>query len=99
MNINNKNTVVAFDVDGTLITYDDKPRYEVIAVYNHFLYLGCTMVIWSGGGQEYAESWANKLGLSADHIVCKFGSHSFGKPDIAFDDEIESQLGRVNIYV
>jgi len=99
MNINNKNTVIAFDVDGTLITYDDKPRYSVIATYNYFLSLGCTMVIWSGGGQEYAERWASKLGLYADHIACKFGTHSFGKPDIAFDDEIESQLGKVNIYV
>lgn len=95
----NKKTVVAFDVDGTLITYEDKPRYDIIDLFHHFQRLGCIMMVWSGGGFDYADNWCKKLGLEPDYISCKFGDKPCPQPDIAFDDEIDSKLGKVNIYV
>lgn len=54
-----KRPIVAFDVDGTLIDQYDAPRYEIV---NLFLFLhehtNCDLVIWSGGGLDYAEHWA-----------------------------------------
>ena len=93
-----KTMVVAFDIDGTLITLDDKPRQEVINLYLAFQALGPTMVIWSGGGKEYAERWAERLGLTAYYISSKFGSKPFRRPDITFDD-LNVNLGMWNIQV
>ena len=84
--------IVAFDVDGTLITFDDIPRYDVINTYKYFQRVGCEMIIWSGGGIDYATHWADKLGLKPDQVIEK-GSIV---PDIAFDDE-DVDLGKVNI--
>jgi hydroxymethylpyrimidine pyrophosphatase-like HAD family hydrolase len=87
-----------FDVDGTLITFEDKPRYDIIALFKHFESLGCTMIIASGGGFDYARHWAEKLGLEAriwdKHELVKTGFEI----DITFDDEIFS-YGKVNIRV
>lgn len=93
----NSNKFVAFDVDGTLITQnkngEDIPRYEVIELFHHFYGLGCTMIIWSGSGEDYAMRWAKKLGLKAS--VIKKGSLQV---DIAVDD-MEVELGIVNLKV
>lgn len=96
-----KKLVVAFDVDGTLIHQAgekcDTPRYDIIQLFHTFEKLGATMYIWSGGGMDYAQRWAEKLGLKA--TVVEKGSFV---PDIAVDDmahESEFNLGRVNIAV
>lgn len=93
--------IIAFDVDDTIIVPPeatglelDTPNYETIAVYNFFKKQGHTMVIWSGGGIDYATSWARKLGLGPDMVVRK-GSIPV---DIAFDD-CDVELGTVNIKV
>lgn len=93
---------ICFDVDGTLIhqagELADTPRYEIIQLYKSFEALGWQMVVWSGGGVDYARHWAAKLGLNSAHVVPK-GSL---KPDIAVDDmahESEFNLGIVNIAV
>ena len=102
--------LVAFDVDDTLIVpavatgFDrDVPNYETIAVYRWFQAQGCTMVIWSGGGEDYARMWAGKLGLTADYYVDKHFAQAhpllLGKPDIAFDDSSYLDLGVVNVQV
>ncbi len=56
--------VVAFDMDDTLIIpavatgFDrDTPNYDTIAVYRWVQAQGHTMIIWSGGGAEYARQW------------------------------------------
>ena len=90
----NKNTVVAFDVDMTLITEDYKPIYENIQLFHLFKKLGCHMVIWSGGGVDYAARWAEKLGLEAE--ICVKASF---KPDIVFDDMDYEWEGNVVIKV
>lgn len=101
-----KRPVVAFDMDDTLIVPAiatgldiDVPNYETIAVYRWFQAQGCEMWIWSGGGEDYARRWADKLGLEPDRIVSKFKQENGGLvPDIAFDDA-EHALGVVNVKV
>ena len=92
---------IAFDVDGTLIHQvgekEDTPRYEIIALFRSFEALGCHMVIWSGGGVDYAARWAEKLGLKAE-IRPKDNEGGNFVPDIAFDD-LEVKLGIVNVRV
>ncbi len=92
---------IAFDVDGTLIhqagELENTPRYNIVQLFKLFESLGFEMYVWSGGGVDYAEHWARKLGLKAK-IVAK-GSFV---PDIAVDDmahESEFNLGTVSIPV
>lgn len=88
---------ICFDVDGTLIHQvgekEDTPRYDVIEMFRMFKNLGWHMVIWSGGGFDYAKRWSEKLGLDAEIRI----KGSF-IPDIAVDD-CEVELGKVNIKV
>lgn len=92
--------IVAFDVDDTLIIPSvvtgnrDIPNYETIAVYRWFQAQGCHMVIWSGSGVDWAQTWGEKLGLKPDEIRRKGEGHV----DIAFDD-MEVKLGTVNVKV
>lgn len=95
--------IVAFDVDDTLIIPSvatgferDVPNYDVIRVYQFFHDQGHVMVIWSGGGAEYARMWAGKLGLVATYYLDKHDA--FVKPDLTFDDS-DLKLGTVNVKV
>lgn len=104
MNENSKQLTVAFDVDDTLIipacAMDldrDVPNYEIISIYKWYQSQGCFMIIWSGGGDDYAKMWAEKLGLTADLIIAKT-TELKDKIDIAFDDSI-IDLARVNMKV
>lgn len=98
--------VVAFDVDDTLVVpaaatgFDrDVPNYDTIALYRWFQSQGNTMVIWSGGGADYARDWADKLGLVADDYLDKHYAASQGvHPDLAFDDS-DLILATVNVKV
>jgi hypothetical protein len=58
------------------------------------------LIAWSGGGKQYVESIVRDMGLDdvfksaqcyskLDHI----------KPDVAFDDQHEFQLGLVNFII
>lgn len=94
--------IIAFDVDDTLIIPSvvtglptDVPNYETIAIYKWFQSQGHEMVIWSGGGVDYAARWAEKLGLKPSHILPKKFGYAV---DIAFDD-CEVDLAKVNIKV
>ena len=96
--------IIAFDVDDTLIVPAvatgldrDTPNYENIAAYKWFQAQGHTMWIWSGGGADYARTWANKLGLTADLILAKTTEHK-NIVDISIDDCIVD-LARVNLRV
>lgn len=94
--------IIAFDVDDTLILPPeatgldrDTPNYETIAIYRWFQSQGNTMIIWSGGGVDYAKMWADKLGLKPDYIAPKQKTDAV---DIAFDD-CNVDLGKVNVKV
>jgi FMN phosphatase YigB (HAD superfamily) len=94
-------TVVAFDVDGTIIDLSERPRWDVISLLIKFGQLvEVSVIVWSGGGQEYAEHWVNKLGLAnyVDEVISKTNTDLSRPPDITFDDEVVS-LGVVNILI
>ena len=94
----NRGRTVAFDVDGTLINIQrDTPRYDVIDLFLQFYALGFRMVIWSGGGEEYATRWTEKLGL-IDYVTKISAKNQDLHPYIAVDDE-EVTFGTVNIQV
>lgn len=95
---------IAFDVDDTLIIPPiatgleiDTPNYEIINIYKWFQNQGHHMIIWSGGGKDYAEMWARKLGLKANEIITK-DTKLKDKIDIAFDD-CWITLAKVNVKV
>lgn len=91
---------VAYDVDGTLITYEDQPNTDVIESLKFHFQVGCYVIVWSGGGKEYAEVWVRRLGLE------KFVSEVRMKPlateetvvDLCYDDQIVG-YGKVNVRV
>jgi hypothetical protein len=58
-------TTIAFDVDYTLINKDNTPNYEVLDLLRWFIRNGDRIVVWSGGGTDYASHWVDKLGLDA----------------------------------
>ena len=98
---------IAFDVDDTLIVPRivtgldvDTPNYDNIAIFNWFRLQGAYMIIWSGGGKDYAEMWAKKLGLRADEYRDKStNEESFDESiDICFDD-CDVKLAKVNVKV
>ena len=78
--------IVAFDVDGTLINYADEPRQEVLDMFKKYQDEGHTMIIWSGGGRDYAAMWARRLGLRALVMpkCCR-------DVDVAVDDAMDSE--------
>jgi len=86
-------TTVCFDVDGTLIGIDNRPRWEVIQLFHMLNLIGCDVFIWSGGGIDYATMIRDRLGLKAK--IIEKGSMV---PDISVDDQ-EVTLGRANICV
>jgi hypothetical protein len=101
---------IAFDVDDTLIIpaaaledephpyigmYGAIPNYEVIEIYKWFQSQGNYMIIWSGGGIDYAKTWAEKLGLSPDDVIEKIKNNDV---DICFDD-CDVDLAKVNVKV
>jgi hydroxymethylpyrimidine pyrophosphatase-like HAD family hydrolase len=91
---------VAFDIDDTLIipsvvTGDrDVPNYDTIAILRWFQAQGHEIVLWSGSGMEWAQTWGEKLGLQP-FIVRMKGETLV---DIAFDD-CDVKLGTVNVKV
>ena len=91
-------TVIAFDVDGTLIDNDDKPRYNVINLLRLLSYQHTRIIVWSGGGQGYAEHWVRKLGLEKYVWAC-FAKDPDLALDICFDDQPEFKMGKAVVIV
>lgn len=96
---------IAFDVDDTLIVPAvatgldiDVPNYPVIQIYKWFQDQGNHMTIWSGGGKDYAQMWADKLGLKPDRVEVKGPHIKKDEFDICFDDA-DMIIGKVNVKV
>lgn len=114
-----KKVIIAFDVDGTLITNtnpdnrihgqpdnDDVPNVNIINLLMLLAHMKNTkIVVWSGGGAEYAATWGRRLGL--DKYVWKYASKIGSRevffpmtgPDIAIDDIQACELGLTNLIV
>ena len=93
---------IVFDVDGTLITFTDEPKYDVINILLSFHKLGYQIDVHSGGGQSYAQMWVERLGLteyvSNVYGKCRITKDYVPRWDIAFDDESVA-YGRVHLKV
>lgn len=92
--------VIAFDVDGTLIDENDhinKPIFALIQLMHWTK--NVTVVVWSGGGADYARTVVNRLGLSSyvDHIWDKLTPNQH--VDIAFDDQQAFSLADKKVIV
>lgn len=92
--------IIAFDVDGTLVSEDDVPQVPIINTLQVLSKLtkNVRIVVWSGGGKEYAEMWGRRLGL--DEYVWKYmAKDRTFHTDIAFDDQQAFALADKNIIV
>jgi beta-phosphoglucomutase-like phosphatase (HAD superfamily) len=92
---------IAFDVDGTLI---DTNGFMNIGVVNLLILLrgfkNVRIVVWSGGGADYARHHAERLGI--DKHIHKFAGKLDSprlEPDIAIDDIQDTALGNINLIV
>lgn len=104
---------IAFDVDGTLIDDQDRMNVRTVRLLTDLAHMkNVDIVVWSGGGQDYAEMWVRRLGLSKYVKRCYDKNHlsadSEGKrhafdpeitPDIAIDDIQDCTLGNINLIV
>lgn len=105
---------IAFDVDGTLRcncseTCQDVNRRIVDLVYILSSMKNTKIIVWSGGGADYARNFMSKFNFK--HIT--YASKMFGgydeqgkpifnpdiKPDIAIDDIQDCELGTINLIV
>lgn len=90
-------STIMVDVDGTLIDYNDQPRQEVISAVK--LMSGRhNIIIWSGGGTQYARMWMQRLFPDELWPHCaKFPMTEILPTDFIVDDEAETI--RQNEYV
>jgi hypothetical protein len=93
---------IAFDIDDTLYKIvgiaprlRQIPDYEVIQLLLLLHKFGAEIIVWSGGGVDYAEGIVNKLGL--DGIV-KVKAKGSVKVDLTFDDQ-DIKLGTLNFWI
>lgn len=113
-----KKVIVAFDVDGTLIRNTDPenrihgtPHNDDVPIVHQIntlqvlsTYKNIRIVVWSGGGKQYAETWGRRLGL--DKYVWRYAS-KLERDDIrarcdlliAIDDIQACELGDINLIV
>lgn len=109
--------IVAFDIDGTLIRNEPGNRVHGVPNNNDVpivhqinllqvlsTYKNIRIVVWSGGGKQYAETWGRRLGL--DKYVWYYASkleHPTIKAQcdllIAIDDIQATRLGDANLIV
>jgi hydroxymethylpyrimidine pyrophosphatase-like HAD family hydrolase len=97
MLMKNNRIIIFFDVDGTLITDDDKPRWNIINFLKIHHEIGNYIILGSRGGLDYAKMWARKLFLE-DYINEYREKKFYDDIDIVYDDEVV-ELGKINILV
>ena len=90
---------IAFDVDGTIVNLDDTPNFKVIDLLRWFSQNGDRVIVWSGGGGDYAKMWADRFNLPYFTTAMKDrATAKLWDIDIVVDDEFV-KLGKVNIKV
>lgn len=100
--------VIAFDVDGTLYVEEVRdgnrheiPRWDVIEMLKTFKNFGWTIIVWSGGGEDYAARYGRLFFITdyVDKFMLKPREpKQYSVVDIAVDDEVVT-FGKVNIQV
>lgn len=87
-----KRVYIYVDVDGTLIDEHDQPREPVVSAVR-LAALRHTVVIWSGGGADYARLWRNRLFPDLSILTCaKYKVTNTPVDAILVDDQFE-QMG------
>lgn len=111
-----KTVTIAFDVDGTLRcnctdTCQDVNRRIVDLLYIFKSFKNVKVIVWSGGGADYARNFMAKfqdLQKGITYADKKFGGRDENgkalfapdiKPDIAIDDIQDCELGTLNLIV
>lgn len=104
-----KEILIAFDVDGTLISNTNGIGIERlnIDIYQMMVLLGkmknTRIIVWSGGGKEYAEQIVTKYGLDKFVDGCygkiEYDESIYGTVDVCFDDQHATLLAEKNIIV
>jgi phosphoserine phosphatase len=113
-----KEIIIAFDVDGTILNNEGIPpetipqfrpkqgvNLEVIQLIQILSkkIKNSKVIVWSGGGKEYAEDICRIYGLDKYVSRC-YGKHEYdetidGKVDICFDDVHACELAEKNLIV
>lgn len=96
-----KTVTIAFDVDGTLRcncteTCRDVNRRIVDLVYILERMKNTKIIVWSGGGADYARSFMGKFNFKGVTYASKLDDI---KPDIAIDDQQDFNLATFNLIV
>lgn len=107
---NMKQIIVAFDVDGTILNNEgatsdngiNLPVVQLMEVLKRKM-KNTRIIVWSGGGKDYAEHIVEKYGLGKYVDDC-YGKTMYeeeldGKVDIAFDDQHAFSMAEKNIIV
>lgn len=105
-----KEIVIAFDVDGTIYGSsmshigEGTPNLDVFNLMRILHGMKNTrIIVWSGGGRDYAEQIVRKYGLGKWVHSCygkqEYDSTIFPEVDIAIDDQHEFNLGHKNLIV
>jgi phosphoserine phosphatase len=110
--------IIAFDVDGTILNNNGIPpetpthlrprcgvNLEVITLIQILSQKikNSRIIVWSGGGKEYAEKICREYGLdryvSQCFSKCDYDSTIEGEVDICFDDVHSCKLAQKNLIV
>ena len=109
-----KEIVIAFDVDGTILNNEGippetpphlRPKTTVNLPVISLLQLlarhtkNVRVIVWSGGGKEYAERVCREYGLERWVDRCYAKGECYEEVDIAFDDQHSFDLAIANIIV
>lgn len=96
-----KTVTIAFDVDGTLRcnctpTCQDVNRRQIDALMWALSLKNTKVIVWSGGGADYARSFMSKFDLKGITYASKLSGL---RPDIAVDDIQDTAIGKINLIV
>lgn len=100
-------TLIAFDVDGTLVNGDEKfsKMLVLLACFVNQEWKNVEIAVWSGGGAEYAETMTKRFLPEIPSSVKYFSKlqhtdlrKKYAKI-VAFDDVQDTRLGDVNLIV
>lgn len=101
-----KTITIAFDVDGTLVGIDHKPIPQNVQLLTMLGKMkNVKIVVWSGGGRDYAEMWGNRLQIPKAVKNVQYASKRAPRgevqviPDITFDDQSNVNFNCPNIVV
>lgn len=101
-----KKLLVAFDVDGTLRcnctdTCRD-PNEEIVQLLRILSrFKNIRVIVWSGGGKEYAEGFVRRYGLEKEVPAHRCFSKLDAPKDVkvAIDDQQDFSMALVNLIV